>query len=46
MNLNMVLDLVFLETTLHELISKWRNNLNNGLINLAMFVDFKKAFDM
>ena len=33
------------ETALHELISKWRNNLNNGLINLAMFVDFKKAFD-
>ena len=33
------------ETALHELISKWRNNLNNGLINSAMFVDFKKAFD-
>ena len=33
------------ETALHELISKWRNNFNNGLINLAMFVDFKKAFD-
>jgi hypothetical protein len=33
------------ETALHELISNWRNNINHDLINLALFVDFKKAFD-
>ncbi len=33
------------ETALHEVISSWRNNICNGFINSALFVDFKKAFD-
>jgi hypothetical protein len=33
------------ETALHELITNWRNNINSKLFNLALFVDFKKAFD-
>jgi hypothetical protein len=33
------------ETALHELITNWLNNINSKLFNLALFVDFKKAFD-
>ena len=34
------------ETALHEVISNCLNNLDKKLINLLLFIDFKKAFDM
>jgi hypothetical protein len=34
------------ESALHEIISKILSKLNNSRINLLLFVDFKKAFDM
>jgi hypothetical protein len=34
------------ETALHEIISKCLHNVDKRLINLLLFVDFKKAFDM
>ena len=33
------------ETALHEIISTCLENLNKKLINLLLFIDFKKAFD-
>ena len=34
------------ETALHELISHCLKNLDKKLINILLFIDFKKAFDM
>ena len=34
------------ETALHELVSTCLNNLDKKKINLLLFIDFKKAFDM
>ena len=34
------------ETALHELISSCLKNMDQKLINLLLFIDFKKAFDM
>ena len=34
------------ETAIHEIISSCLKNLDNKLINLLLFIDFKKAFDM
>ena len=34
------------ETALHEVITNCLNNLDKKLINLLLFIDFKKAFDM
>lgn len=34
------------ETALHEIISSCLKNLDNKLVNLLLFIDFKKAFDM
>jgi len=34
------------ETALHELISLINNGLDKRLINLLLFIDFKKAFDV
>ena len=34
------------ESALHELMSKALSNMDKKLINLMLFVDFKKAFDM
>ena len=33
------------ETALHEIISKLNENQNKRLVNLLLFIDFKKAFD-
>ena len=33
------------ETAFVSIIDNWKNNLNKGNDNLALFVDFKKAFD-
>lgn len=34
------------QTALTRLIDTWLNNINNSLINGAVFLDFKKAFDL
>jgi hypothetical protein len=34
------------ETALHEIITACQNNRDKALINLLVFIDFKKAFDM
>jgi hypothetical protein len=34
------------ETALHELISSCLKNMDQKLINLLLFIDFKKAFDI
>jgi hypothetical protein len=34
------------ETALHELISYLNENMNNRLISLLLFVDYRKAFDL
>ncbi len=34
------------ETALHEVISSCLKNLDQKLVNLLLFIDFKKAFDM
>ena len=34
------------ESALHEIISTCFKNLDNKLINMLLFIDFKKAFDM
>jgi hypothetical protein len=34
------------ETALISIIDHWKNAINNKMINLALFIDFKKAFDL
>jgi len=34
------------ETALLTIIDKWKLNMSNKLFNLALFIDFKKAFDL
>jgi len=34
------------ESALHEIISACLNNMDKDLINLLLFIDFKKAFDL
>ena len=34
------------ETDLHEIISNCYRNIDKGLVNLLLFIDFKKAFDL
>ena len=34
------------ETALLALLDKWKLNLDKKLINLALFTDFRKAFDL
>ena len=34
------------ETALHELLSEINNNLDKRLINMLLFIDFRKAFDL
>ena len=33
-------------THLHEIISNCYRNIDKGLVNLLLFIDFKKAFDL
>ena len=34
------------ETALHELLSEINNNLDKRLINMLLFIDYRKAFDL
>ena len=34
------------ETALLSIIDRWKSNMNKNHINLALFIDFKKAFDL
>ena len=34
------------ETALHSILNTWKMNMDSGNINIALFIDFKKAFDM
>ena len=34
------------ETAIHELVSSCLKNMDDKVINLLLFIDFKKAFDM
>lgn len=34
------------ETALHEILSTCHKNIDRNLVNLLLFIDFKKAFDL
>jgi hypothetical protein len=34
------------ESALHEIVSECLSNIDKKLVNLLLFIDFKKAFDM
>ena len=34
------------ETAILSMIDKWKNNINDKLLNMVLFIDFKKAFDL
>ena len=34
------------ETDLHSILDKWKVSISQIKVNLALFIDFKKAFDL
>ena len=34
------------ETAILSIVDHWKTNIDKKLINLALFIDFKKAFDL